>query len=109
MRRLLRDAGYAGRSNERGALFERLEERGALPLEPIVAARWTTLHRPADSLASWEGKSGLAGIELDEGVKRELLAELRERARELYGDLDRELEQEELFELSGVELAEPAA
>ena len=43
------------------------------------------------------------------GVAARMRVDMRERARELYGDLDRELEQEELFELSGVELAEPAA
>jgi ubiquinone/menaquinone biosynthesis C-methylase UbiE len=105
MRRLLKEAGYAGRGSERSALFAMLEERGATPLEPVIAARWTVLHRPADSLAAWEGKSGLAGIEIDGEQKADLLADLRERARELYGDLDRELEQEELFELSGVRSA----
>ena len=104
MRQLLRDAGYQGRSNEAqaGAVFAELEQ--AVPgraerRDPIVAARWSAPHRPADSLAAWEGKQGLAGVELPADAKAEILGQLRAFAVRQYGDLDVQLESEECFEL----------
>jgi hypothetical protein len=66
------------------------------------AARWTSLHRPVDSIDAWEGKSGLAGLDLPAPVKGRVLAELRDQAHERYGALDRPFPQEESFELAAV-------
>ena len=104
MRRLLEAEGFAGRSHDAraDAVFGALVGAGGRMEAPRVAARWTVAHRPADSLAAWEEKSGLAGLEVPPAVKARVLGELRVRAQALYGDLDRALEQEEAFELAAV-------
>jgi ubiquinone/menaquinone biosynthesis C-methylase UbiE len=104
MRQMLRAAGFEGRSHEAGAeqVFAALEADGGRRMEPRTAASWTVPHRPADSIAAWEGKSGLAGIELPLHVKSNVLSDLRAWAAERFGDLQRELEQNEHFELAAI-------
>jgi ubiquinone/menaquinone biosynthesis C-methylase UbiE len=104
MRRTLEAQGFAGRSHEQraGAVFGALERAGGLRMEPRVAARWSHPHRPADSIAAWEGKSGLAGIEIPAEAKARVLAELAAWAHAEYGDLHQPVEQEESFELDAV-------
>ena len=104
MRRMLEAQGFAGRSHEAraGAVFAALERAGGRRMEPRVAARWTHPHRPADSLAAWEGKSGLAGIDVPADAKARVLRDLRDWVLAEYGDLDRPLDQEESFELDAI-------
>lgn len=107
MRQLLRAEGFEGRSHNAGAaaVFAALEMDGGERIEPRVAARWTAPHRPADSVAAWEDKSGLAGLDVPADVKSRVLNELRSWAASAFGDLQRELEQEEAFELAAIRLA----
>jgi ubiquinone/menaquinone biosynthesis C-methylase UbiE len=104
MRQLLQSHGFAGRSHDGGGapVFAALEAQGAPWMEPRTAARWTVPHRPADSIASWEGKDGLAGIEVPLHVKSQVLSELRGWAGGRFGDLQRWMEQEESFELAAI-------
>lgn len=104
MRRRLQAQGDAGRSADAGAeaVFAALERAGGRRAEPRVSARWTVRHRPADSIAAWEGKQGLAGLDVAPGVKARVLAGLREWAAERFGSLDAELPQEESFELTAI-------
>lgn len=106
MREMLSAEGFAGRSHEgrAGAVFDALERAGGQRLEPRVAARWTGQHRPADSISAWEGKSGLAGLEVPAEVKARVLAGLREWAAAEFGDIDRPLPQDEAFELSAMRI-----
>lgn len=106
MRQLLRAAGLEGRSHEAGAeaVFAALEDDGGRRMEPRIAASWTVPHRPADSITAWEGKRGLAGIELPLHVKSKVLSDLRTWAEERFGDLQREMEQNEHFELAAIRL-----
>ena len=106
MRRMLEAQGFAGRSHEgrAGAVFAALEQAGGRRMEPRVAARWSHPHRPADSLAAWEGKSGLAGIDVPADVKARVLAELRAWAQAELGDLHQPREQEEAFELDAIRI-----
>jgi SAM-dependent methyltransferase len=107
MRRMLEAEGFAGRSHDAGAeaVFAALEAEGGRRREPRVAARWTTPHRPADSIAAWEGKSGLAGREVPAEVKARVLDGLRGWAESRFGGLERAMEQEEQFELAAVRVA----
>lgn len=107
MRHLLQAEGFAGRSHEAGAeaVFAALEADGGRRVEPRTAARWTGPHRPADSIAAWEGKSGLAGLDVPADVKSRVLNGLRGWALASFGDLQRELEQEEHFELAAIRVA----
>lgn len=107
MRRMLEAEGFTGRSHDAGAeaTFAALQADGGRRAEPRVAARWTTPHRPADSVAAWEGKSGLAGLEVPPDVKSRVLNGLRGWAAAEYGDLQRELEQPEQFELAAIHVA----
>jgi SAM-dependent methyltransferase len=109
MRQMLAAEGVAGRSHDAraDAVFAALEDVGARRIEPRIAARWTGEHRPADSIAAWEGKSGLAGVDVAADVKARVLAGLREWAAAEYGDLDRPLPQEEAFELAAIRIPVP--
>ena len=104
MRRMLEAEGFPGRSHRAGAeaVFAALEAAGGRRMEPRVAARWTVPHRPADSIAAWEGKEGLAGREIPLDVKSRVLNGLRAWAADRFGDLQREMEQPEAFELAAI-------
>lgn len=106
MRRMLEAEGFAGRSHDAGerAIFGALEAEGGRRMEPRIAARWTHPHRPADSIAAWEGKSGLAGLEVPPEAKSRVLNGLRGWAESSFGDLQREMEQPEQFELAAIRL-----
>jgi ubiquinone/menaquinone biosynthesis C-methylase UbiE len=104
MRRALEAEGFPGRNHEGRAeeVFAALEAHGAERIPPVAAARWTAQHRPADSIASWQGKAGLAGVDVPEGVKARVLASVREAAATHFGDVDVPLTQEESFEIAAV-------
>ncbi|HEX8907051.1 MAG TPA: class I SAM-dependent methyltransferase [Longimicrobiaceae bacterium] len=106
MRRLLAAEGYPGRSGDAAAeaVFGVLERLGGERAEPRVAGRWTVRHRPADSIAAWEGKSGLAGVEIPAEVKDRVLSDLRAWAAERFGSLDAPLPQEEAFEIAAIRI-----
>lgn len=98
MRQVLREHGHGGRSGERAA--EALAAAlGGWSSRTVEAARWTHTHRPADSIASWAAKEGLAGAEVDRATRAAVLEEVRRRAEARFGDLARPLPQEEWFEL----------
>jgi ubiquinone/menaquinone biosynthesis C-methylase UbiE len=107
MRRMLEAEGFAGRSHEAGAeaVFAALEADGGRRVEPRIAARWTVPHRPADSITAWEGKSGLAGLDVPQNVKSHVLNGLRAWAESSFGDLQRQMEQAEHFELAAIRAA----
>ncbi|MBS1912315.1 MAG: class I SAM-dependent methyltransferase [Bacteroidetes bacterium] len=104
MRWLVQQAGYEARNHEARmeTVFAALEAEGGQRLEPRTVARWTRMHRPADSLASWEGKEGLAGLELPQEAKGAILADLRAWAGAEFGRIDAPAEQEEFFELTAI-------
>lgn len=106
MRRILEAHGQSGRNHESytGEVFTALEELGGEIAEPRVAARWTRMHAPIDSITAWKGKEGLAGYDIPEETKRAVLDELRAWAEAEYGDPTRPLEQEEFFELDAIHL-----
>jgi hypothetical protein len=110
MRRMMRQAlqaeGFRGRNHEGRAeeVFAALEAVGGERIPAVEAARWTVEHRPADSIASWQGKAGLAGIDVPAELKARVLASVRESAKALFGDLDRALPQEEAFEIAAIRL-----
>jgi ubiquinone/menaquinone biosynthesis C-methylase UbiE len=106
MRRLLREAGFDARSHDHHseAIFSQLEARGAAQHETVVAARWRSTHRPADSIASWREKEGLGAQNVPADVKEGVLDGVRQWALEHFGDLDRTMEQEEFFELSPISI-----
>lgn len=106
MRRTLRESGIDGRNHEHHTedVFALLEARGAHRIETIVAAQWTTRYRPLDSLVSWAGKDGLAGVEIEDATKTVVLEKVRDWAVEFYGDIEQEIDQEEFIELHAVRL-----
>jgi len=106
MRRRLETMGHSGRSHERHAhdLFARLGDHGGKHAGPIVAARWTRMVAPADSLRDWEHKQGLAGVALSSDEKSKLLDDLHAWSTREFGDAERAVEQEEWYELEGMRI-----
>ncbi len=104
MRRLLKARGFAGKSHDDHAetVFAALEKQGGRRAPTRRAARWTTTHRPADSLTSWQRKAGLAGRDVPAAVKADILAELHAWAEMQYTYLEKPLAQEESFELRAI-------
>jgi hypothetical protein len=102
MRRILEErhqiAGRQGGDDDRGWI-DALAARGGQPLERQVAATWTVEARPADSLASWRGKQGLAGHDVSEAIKADVLDRLEAWALEHFGSLEVAVPAEEHYAL----------
>jgi hypothetical protein len=95
MRRILAEVlGQDGQSSdgpgERDSRREHRELAAALGGEPLVvaASSFEVFERPADSLAGWRSKQGLAGLEIPAETQHQVLDRLQEWAREQYGDLN---------------------
>ncbi len=106
MRRLLAAEGIEGRSGEAAQerLMRGLAERGATVAQSRAVASWKVVERPADSLASWRRKPGLAGTMVAPGIKQEALDRLEAWARERWGGLEAGREAQESYELAVAEL-----
>lgn len=106
MHRFLEKSGGGGRDGQTRSqqLIEALVARGATPFEPVVAARWTTEHSPADSLRSWKSKPGLGGTDLPDAQKSEILSRLEKWAKQAYEDLETSFQSTEEYVLAGVRL-----
>lgn len=109
MLRLLGAGKSASNSGESPSppLIEALVRRGAVAFAPLVAARWTTAHSPADSLKSWGSKPGLAGKIVPEPLKTEILAQLERWALEQFQTLDSSFQSTEEYVLEGARLSAP--
>jgi ubiquinone/menaquinone biosynthesis C-methylase UbiE len=107
MQRRLRERGFAARSAGSRPFLEACRERGAVPLDRIVAARWPAAHSPRRSLDDWRSKDGLGGIVLPPGVQDEVLDELAAWAVDTFGGLDGTVESEEAYVLDGVRIGSP--
>jgi ubiquinone/menaquinone biosynthesis C-methylase UbiE len=106
MRRCLHELGYQageGRQKEH-KILDACVNRGAAALQCSIAARWNVEDSAAQVLASWREKSGLAGLNLPEGVKEQTLSQLAEWARENLGSLDAAQPAEESYILESVRL-----
>lgn len=106
MQTFLAEKSLRGRQKNKliGQLIELFTEGGAKVIEPVVASRWQVVSTPRQSLESWRGKANLAGIELDDGIKQNVLDQLEVWAKETFGGLDQPIESEETYLLQGVRL-----
>ncbi len=104
MRERLRRLGYAsseGQRKEREVL-EACVRRGAAPIEEHVVAAWPVEDGVTRVLTSWREKPGLAGIELPDKVKEEILSGLPAWAEEALGSPDASESAQEEYVLEGV-------
>jgi len=106
---LLAGRGIAARGGEELGrhLFELARERGARPLPAERATSWEVTERAGDSLASWRSKAGLAGRSVEPHVQNEVLDELEEWARGLYGDLATPHSTREHYEITALTITPP--
>lgn len=107
MRRLLAETlagtpdGEAGEPGGRDSRRRHEDLAAALggTVERVAAASFEISERPADSLAGWRSKAGLAGLELPPEKQDEVLGRLEGWARERYVDLNRPWPAIERYEL----------
>jgi ubiquinone/menaquinone biosynthesis C-methylase UbiE len=106
MQTLLASKTLQGRQKKQliAQLMQRLTQRGAEIIEPVEVSRWPVVNTPRESLDSWRGKANLAGIELEEEIKDNILNQLESWAKNTFGGLDRAVESEETYQLQGVRL-----
>ena len=106
MQTFLAEKSLRGRQKNKliGQLIELFTRHGGKAIEPVVASRWQVVSTPRQSLESWRGKANLAGIELDDEIKQNVLDQLEVWANETFGGLDRTIESEETYLLQGVRL-----
>ncbi|MEM8719857.1 MAG: class I SAM-dependent methyltransferase [Cyanobacteria bacterium P01_G01_bin.39] len=106
MQTLLAQETLQGRQKNKliSKVIELFTKDGANEIEPVEVSRWKVVSTPRQSLESWRGKANLAGIELDEEIKRNVLNRLQAWAEAKFGNLDQPIESEEIYVLQGVRL-----
>ncbi|MEA5470914.1 class I SAM-dependent methyltransferase [Spirulina sp. 06S082] len=104
MRHLLKQKGFQGRQKNRHQLGELFHQRGFEAIEAIAVCQWTVTHTPRQSLESWQGKEGIAGIDPPTASKQEILGELQTWAESTFGSLDVPIESEEIYLLQGIQI-----
>jgi SAM-dependent methyltransferase len=106
VRALLAARGFALRDGERGQrrVLDAFRARGAAPLGPIAAARWSVRSSASAVLDAWREKPGLGGCEPSAETKAAVLAELSEWAAARFGSLGALHEAEARYVLEGVAL-----
>lgn len=106
MWRLLADRGVEGRSRDRSheLLASRVEAEGGRGATPRTAATWERTERPAEALAAWRSKPGLAGRKVPPALQQEVLDRLEAWARAEWGDLRRPHTSTERYELTVLRL-----
>ena len=103
LQRRVAATGIPARSGERETrrLIEACGVLGARLVSPLAVARWTVRESPRSSLDSWRAGAGLAGCDIGEALKREILEGLRSWSAETVGPLDAETSSEETYVLEG--------
>jgi methyltransferase family protein len=106
MNERLRVHGFTGRRGQRQnrKLFELCCSSGAVALDPLQVASWSTIASPRQSLDSWRSKQGLGGLPVPDKIRAEVLRKLEDWAEEAFGGLDREFESEETYVLKSLRL-----
>ena len=102
MNERLRRHGIEGRggAGQKRKLFDALQRRGAERLEPVVVARWKVSACPRGSINSWRSLASLGGMPVADDVRDQILTELEDWAKGVFGGLDQQLESEETYVLS---------
>jgi hypothetical protein len=90
--------GRGGRGQKR-KLFDALHRRGAERLEPVTVARWKVSASPNQSISSWRSLASLGGVPVADAVRKQILSELEEWAKGVFGQLDEQHESEETYVL----------
>lgn len=105
MRSFLGERFGAGRDSRRQ--HEELASALGGEICKVTAAAFEIEERPADSLAGWRSKRGLAGLEVPREVQEDVLGRLELWAKERYGDLDMPRTATERYELLCVRPSRP--
>src|SRR6185503_12373862 len=71
---------------------------------PRSVASWTVEERPAQVLAAWRGKPGLAGVTLAADVQAAVLDELEAWALARFGDLEAPHTARDAYELTVIDI-----
>jgi len=104
LRRLLRADGHSALDGEanRTSLFERLTRHGATVFDPMIAGSWSVITTPAQVIAGWEGRPGLAGVDVARPLKDTHIAALRRWAAKAFGGLETPVTISQSYILNGV-------
>ena len=89
MRKLLKAEGIEGRSGKKHKkrLLEILKETGVKVYSDLKVVSWQKEIAPEQSLNSWRNKSGLAGTDIPEALKKQVLDQVEAWALDHFGDL----------------------
>ena len=106
MNERLRQRGLEGRRGEQGdrRLIEVCCRQGGQALPTVVVAAWQAASSPRQSLNSWRSIKGLAGLQVADAIRDEVLTEMEAWARDTFGGLDEMVLSEETYVLKGVRL-----
>ena len=104
MRRHLQETGYQAHDGHRAweQLEEVLCEWNGQTLQSRTVVQWQRCRSPAQMLAAWENKPGLAGLSLTREAKASVLTRVRDWAKNRYNDLDEPCEIQESYQLQGI-------
>ncbi|MEM7482465.1 MAG: class I SAM-dependent methyltransferase [Acidobacteriota bacterium] len=104
MRRRLAKQGIFGKARGRfeKRLFEHCCQQGAAVIEPVAVSSWNSTVTPADAIANWRSKEGLAGRAVSPAVQAEVLEQLTAWAETEFGDLAEPREVTMAYVLTGV-------
>lgn len=67
-----------------------------------IAATWQVFQAPFNSIQSWKGKAGMAGVDVDKKAKAAVLEELEKWAKQHFGNIQKTIESTEQYILESV-------
>lgn len=104
---LLREEGYEPKKKKESLSHVFSTVSGGENYTSKVVSEWTRPYVPADAIASWEHKHGLAGNDLPEALHNSIVARVKEKATAEFGDLTKAMELREFYQIDYITIIKP--
>jgi ubiquinone/menaquinone biosynthesis C-methylase UbiE len=107
LHQLLREEGYEPKKKKESLskVFSSVSDGGNYTSK--VVSEWTRPFVPADAIASWEHKHGLAGNDLPEDLHNAIVVRVKEKATAEFGDLTKAMELREFYQIDFITIIKP--